>query len=412
MADVHSKKIALAVVSWINDIADESRASGDAERGEHLDMAVMYLQSVFNVDAKNEDHRAIYGAFCPLIDHLPSNGDGSTEKNQEPLAVTPEQRALAEQHKTEGNALMTQGDTHGAIAKYTEAIKLCTSVPGFYGNRAAAYASLGDHDRAVADCRSAVKIDRQYAKGYGRLGMSLMALGRVQEAKDAFTQALAIEPNNENFAASAVRATELLAQQANEQTAPPPVYPSTATADAPASGSSNGQSVEGADAPLRSLQSMLMGNPQMAALLGGLQASASSIDTAAVLDSLSSTADAVANNGQVQAFVGSLSNAASNVGAQGQQLARQRGDAPEFNLADMMGGLLSSIGSGSGSNGVGASVGMPGVAGGAVGASALSGLMGLAQTVLEQVNHDGASARAAQSGNDATPTDNSDSTAD
>lgn len=47
---------------------------------------------------------------------------------------------------------------------------MCAAVPGFYGNRAAAYATLGDHDRAVADCRSAVKIDRQYAKGYGRMG--------------------------------------------------------------------------------------------------------------------------------------------------------------------------------------------------------------------------------------------------
>ena len=87
----------------------------------------MYLEAAFNVDAKNEDHMAIYGTFCPLTDHLQS-GDDEAEETQEPIVVTPEQREIAEQFKTQGNTLMTQGDTHGAIVRsdiYTDAFT-CT----------------------------------------------------------------------------------------------------------------------------------------------------------------------------------------------------------------------------------------------------------------------------------------------
>lgn len=41
-ADVEAKKIALAVVSWINGMADNSRASGDTDRAENLETAVRF----------------------------------------------------------------------------------------------------------------------------------------------------------------------------------------------------------------------------------------------------------------------------------------------------------------------------------------------------------------------------------
>ena len=71
---------------------------------------------------------------------------------------------------------------------------MCSGVPGFYGNRAAAYARLGLHDDAVRDCDHAIRIDPLYSKGFGRKGMSLKALGRVAEARAAFTRAKELDP--------------------------------------------------------------------------------------------------------------------------------------------------------------------------------------------------------------------------
>ena len=71
---------------------------------------------------------------------------------------------------------------------------MCSAVPGFYGNRAAAYARLGLHEDAVRDCDHATRIDPSYSKGFGRKGMSLKALGRVAEARAAFIRARELDP--------------------------------------------------------------------------------------------------------------------------------------------------------------------------------------------------------------------------
>ena len=103
-------------------------------------------------------------------------------------------RAQADSIKNEGNALFTQNEIMPAIAKYTEAITLCSSIPGYYGNRAAAYAQMGEHTKAVQDCHTAVTIDPSYSKGFARMGHSLMALGQFKEAHSALTKANELDP--------------------------------------------------------------------------------------------------------------------------------------------------------------------------------------------------------------------------
>lgn len=71
---------------------------------------------------------------------------------------------------------------------------MCNAIPGFYGNRAAAYARLGLHEDAIRDCDHATRIDPLYSKGFGRKGMSLKALGRTAEARAAFTRARELDP--------------------------------------------------------------------------------------------------------------------------------------------------------------------------------------------------------------------------
>jgi small glutamine-rich tetratricopeptide repeat-containing protein alpha len=57
-----------------------------------------------------------------------------------------------------------------AIQCYTKAIELTPNNPIYYGNRAAAYSHLGQHQLAIDDCRRAISLDPKYVKAYSRLG--------------------------------------------------------------------------------------------------------------------------------------------------------------------------------------------------------------------------------------------------
>jgi tetratricopeptide (TPR) repeat protein len=141
---------------------------------------------------------------------------------------------------------------------------MCDAIPGFYGNRAAAHAKLNKHEEAVADCDAAVRIDPTYSKGFGRKGMSLQALGRLDEARKAYTTALDLDPQ-------CVQYKEALA----ELPPPPSVFAGL---------------FEGNPAMAMMAESMA-GNPQVAGLLAGLQggAAAGAARGPVLLDNLSTT---------------------------------------------------------------------------------------------------------------------------
>ncbi len=56
--------------------------------------------------------------------------------------------------------------------------------PVFYSNRAACYVSmeLPQHEKAVADCDEALKLDSRYVKALNRRATALEALERFEEA--------------------------------------------------------------------------------------------------------------------------------------------------------------------------------------------------------------------------------------
>lgn len=57
-----------------------------------------------------------------------------------------------------------------AIDAYTKAIALDSVNPVYYSNRAAAYASKGDHASAILDSEKAIEVDPKFVKAYSRLG--------------------------------------------------------------------------------------------------------------------------------------------------------------------------------------------------------------------------------------------------
>ena len=116
------------------------------------------LQNIFEVFLKTKD-KISSTAQAP-----PSTSPAA------PASTSAEDKAAAEKHKQEGNALMSSKQYDKAINAYTEATKLDPSNPVYYSNRAAAHSSKGDHLTAAVDAEKAIELDPKFTKGYSRLG--------------------------------------------------------------------------------------------------------------------------------------------------------------------------------------------------------------------------------------------------
>lgn len=68
------------------------------------------------------------------------------------------------------------------------------------GNRSLSYHQMGCHDLALADAIKATEMKPDWAKGYFRKGAALQALGRHEEAFQAFYECLTLEVEDEKAA--------------------------------------------------------------------------------------------------------------------------------------------------------------------------------------------------------------------
>lgn len=128
----------------------------DSEQSERLSIKPASLQSIFDVFVKTQ---AKIGSRAPQVPTNPTLRVASAED-----------KAEAEKLKQRGNAQMSNKSYDVAIESYTKAIALDDSNPVYYSNRAAAYASKGDHSSAVSDAEKAIEVDPSFVKAYSRLG--------------------------------------------------------------------------------------------------------------------------------------------------------------------------------------------------------------------------------------------------
>lgn len=80
--------------------------------------------------------------------------------------------------------------------KFSQAIELDPTNHVLYSNRSGAYASLKDYQKALDDATKTTEIKPDWAKGWGRKGAAQHGLGDLVGAKDAFEEALKLDPAN------------------------------------------------------------------------------------------------------------------------------------------------------------------------------------------------------------------------
>jgi len=89
-----------------------------------------------------------------------------------------------------GDAAYEHGDFSKALAYSSQAIRLAPGNAGFYGARANARRKLGDFEGAIVDSRQAIARNNSVGKYHSTLALSLVSLGRTEEAREAYHDAM------------------------------------------------------------------------------------------------------------------------------------------------------------------------------------------------------------------------------
>jgi Flp pilus assembly protein TadD len=88
------------------------------------------------------------------------------------------------------------GDYDGAIADYTEAIRLQPNYADAFINRGIAYDSVKQYDKALSDLNEAIRLKPDFAYAYNGRGQAFYYLGRHEKAISDYTEAIRLKPDN------------------------------------------------------------------------------------------------------------------------------------------------------------------------------------------------------------------------
>lgn len=129
----------------------------------------------------------------------------SSEEDQEAMAQK------VEDLRIKGNQAFGRKDFSAAVSSYSLAIRLDGKNHLALSNRSAAFAALGNFEKALEDAQQVVKLVPTWAKGYSRLGAALHGGGQWAEAARSYKAGLDLEPENESLregVAAAIRAVQ------------------------------------------------------------------------------------------------------------------------------------------------------------------------------------------------------------
>ncbi|KVI07260.1 inactive TPR repeat-containing thioredoxin TTL3-like [Cynara cardunculus var. scolymus] len=124
---------------------------------------VMVPGHLGNLMKKKPEKTQTYGKLGNIYGNLPKKWDPEAFKNL-------------------GNDKYKQGRFDEAIALYTEAIRMDSTIASYYSNRSAALIGLGKLVDAILDCKIAIRIDPSYHRAHYRLASLYLRFGEAEKA--------------------------------------------------------------------------------------------------------------------------------------------------------------------------------------------------------------------------------------
>lgn len=194
-SDQIKKDLALGIVDFLTTSINDGTIPVDEK--DSVEVAIECISDVFNVDLANKSK--VFGnqnllTLFTAFQKLQASKESTKSAAKEPVVtVSEEDKAKAETLKLEGNRAMGAKSFQDAVDAYSKAIELNPSNAIYFSNRAAAYSSLRDHEKAIVDATKALEVDPNYSKAYSRLGLAHYALGDAQASMEAYKNGLDIE---------------------------------------------------------------------------------------------------------------------------------------------------------------------------------------------------------------------------
>ena len=131
------------------------------------------------VDAlKNDDRGTRYNAEYALWEIWSHSGDDSVD-------------AMLE----DGKNLLKNEAYQEAVERFTSVIEAAPSFAEGYNQRAITYFMLEEWSKAVRDCKQTISLNPNHFGAFAGMGHVYVRLGKIDEAIDAYKQALIINPN-------------------------------------------------------------------------------------------------------------------------------------------------------------------------------------------------------------------------
>ncbi|CAL1538985.1 unnamed protein product [Lymnaea stagnalis] len=125
--------------------------------------------------------------------------DDEVEEIVDPKVLRSRQLAIR------GNEMAQVDEYTAAIQLFTEAISLDPTDFRFFGNRSYCYDRIEQYDKALRDAEKAIKLDKDWPKGYFRKGRALAGLKMFGDAEKAFMQVLKLDKNCDDAVAELLR---------------------------------------------------------------------------------------------------------------------------------------------------------------------------------------------------------------
>lgn len=125
--------------------------------------------------------------------------DGLLKANQGIASDATRNRYNFERALAQGKQAMDAGHALEAVRHYTRALGLCDNAADratLLCNRSAAHFNSGDCRESRADAEAAIECNPQYARAHSRLGLALLKVESLHNAKAAFERALQLDSDN------------------------------------------------------------------------------------------------------------------------------------------------------------------------------------------------------------------------